>query len=107
MHSDCGGQYCGNAYRALLHQHGAVRSQHRRRECYDNAQAESLWFRFKTEELERREWAVFTDLVDAQASATSYFDYYNPRRLHSSTDCQFSYIAHQHLLQITDLSCPR
>ena len=25
-----GGQYCGNAYRALLHQHGAVRSQSRR-----------------------------------------------------------------------------
>ena len=41
VHSDCGGQYCGNAYRALLHQHGAVRSQSRRGECYDDAQAEN------------------------------------------------------------------
>ena len=51
VHSDRGGQYCGNAYRALLHQHGAVRSQSRRGECYDNAQAESLWSRLKTEVL--------------------------------------------------------
>ena len=37
VHSDRGGQYVGNAYRALLHRHGAVRSQSRRGECYDNA----------------------------------------------------------------------
>ena len=77
VHSDWGGQYGGNAYQALLHQHGAVRSQSRRGDCYDNAlpgttQAESLWSRFKTEEIERREWAVFADLADAQASATRY-----------------------------------
>lgn len=30
-------QYCGKAYRALLHQHHALRSQSRRGECYDNA----------------------------------------------------------------------
>ncbi|GAB3290580.1 hypothetical protein GCM10027511_03080 [Hymenobacter humi] len=41
VHSDRGGQYCGNAYRALLHRHGAVRTQSRRGECYDNAQAEN------------------------------------------------------------------
>ncbi len=37
VHSDRGGQYCGNACRALLHDHGAVRSQSRRGECDDNA----------------------------------------------------------------------
>ncbi len=42
VHSDRGGQYCGNAYRALLYEHGAMRSQSRRGDCYDNAQAESL-----------------------------------------------------------------
>ena len=57
VHSDRGSQYCGNAYRALLHQHGAMRSQSRRGECYDNAlpgttQAESLWSRLKTEVLD-------------------------------------------------------
>ncbi|GAC1382703.1 MAG: hypothetical protein NVSMB30_30220 [Hymenobacter sp.] len=41
VHSDRGGQYCGNAYRALLHRNGAVRSQSRRGDCYDNAQAEN------------------------------------------------------------------
>ena len=44
VHSDRGGPYCGNAYRALLHQHRAGRSQSRRGECDDNAQAEN---RFK------------------------------------------------------------
>ena len=40
VHSDRGGQYCGNAYRQLLHDHQALRSQSRRGDCYDNAQAE-------------------------------------------------------------------
>ena len=48
VHSDRGGQYCGNAYLALLHQHGAVRSQSRRGDCYDNAQAGGRWSRLKT-----------------------------------------------------------
>jgi putative transposase len=55
VHSDRGGQYCGNAYRALLHWHEALRLQSSRGKCYDNAQAESLWSRLKTEELERRD----------------------------------------------------
>ena len=41
MHSDRGGQYCGKVYRKLLHDHGAVRSQSRRGDCYYNAQAEN------------------------------------------------------------------
>jgi len=106
VHSDRGGQYCGNAYRALLHRHQAVRSQSRRGDCYDNAQAESLWSRFKTEELERREWPVFADLADAQASAATYFDYYNHQRLHSSIGYQIPYTAHQQSLQTTALNCP-
>jgi len=49
VHSDRGGQYVGNAYKALLHQAQAELSHSRRGECYDNAQAESLWSRLKTE----------------------------------------------------------
>ncbi|RFP64297.1 IS3 family transposase [Hymenobacter lapidiphilus] len=37
VHSDRGGQYCGKAYRQLLHDHQALRSQSRRGDCYDNA----------------------------------------------------------------------
>jgi putative transposase len=68
VHSDRGRQYCGKAYCKLLHDHQALRSQSRRGDCYDNAQAESLWSRLKTEVLEVRERPVFADLADAQAS---------------------------------------
>ena len=56
--------------------------------CYSwqNAQAESLWSRLKTEVLEVRERPVFTDLADAQSSVADYFEYYNHERLHSSID---------------------
>ena len=106
VHSDRGGQYCGNAYRKLLHDHQAVRSQSRRGDCYDNAQAESLWSRLKTEVLEVRERPVFADLADAQASVAEYFDYYNHERLHSSIDYQTPYYTHQQLLQLNALNCP-
>ena len=63
VHSDQGGQYVGNAYKALLRE--AKLSHNRRGECYDNVQAESLWSRLKTEELEARDWPVFANLADA------------------------------------------
>ena len=78
------GQYCARAYRALLHEHAGIWSQSRRGECYDNAQAESLWSRLKTEELEAREWPVFADLAEAQRTVAAYFYYYNHERLHSA-----------------------
>ena len=106
VHSDRGGQYCGKAYRKLLHDHQALRSQSRRGDCYDNAQAESLWSRLKTEVLELRERPVFADLADAQASVADYFDYYNHERLHSSIDYQTPYHTHQQLLQLNALNCP-
>ncbi|WP_425553675.1 integrase core domain-containing protein [Hymenobacter fastidiosus] len=55
--------------------------------------------------LELREWPVFADLADAQASVAEYFDYYNHERLHSSIGCQTPYLAHQHLLPTTALNC--
>ncbi|MGI4834954.1 MAG: IS3 family transposase [Janthinobacterium lividum] len=106
VHSNRGGQYCGKAYRKLLHDHEALRSQSRRGDCYDNAQAESLWSRLKTEVLEVRERPVFADLADAQASVADYFDYYNHERLHSSVDYQTPYHTHQQLLQLSALNCP-
>ena len=48
----------GHAYKALLRNAQARLSHSRRGECYDNAQAESLWSRLKTEELEARDWPV-------------------------------------------------
>jgi putative transposase len=100
-YSDRGGQYCGNAYRKLLHDHHAVRSQSRRGDCYDNAQAERLWSRLKTEVLEVRERPVFADLADAQASIADYFDYYNHERLYSGIDYQTPYHTHDTFFKLT------
>ena len=82
-----------------------------RANTYDNAlpgttQAESLWSRLKTKMSELREWPVFADLADAQASIADYFDCYNHDRLHSSIGYQTPYHAHQQLLQTTVLNCP-
>ena len=106
VHSDRGGQYCGNAYRALLAEQGCLRSQSRRAECLDNAQAESLWSRLKTEELEAREWPVFRDLADAQQSVATYFDYYNHDRRHSALAYQSPQTFYLQQLKNTPLNCP-
>jgi putative transposase len=98
VHSDRGGQYVGNAYKTLLRDAKAQLSHSRRGECYDNAQAESLWSRLKTELLEAREWPVFEDLADAQASVAEYFDYYNHKRRHSSIGYLKPYLFHQQQL---------
>ncbi|AWM31585.1 hypothetical protein DDQ68_01535 [Hymenobacter nivis] len=95
-----------SVYRQLLHDHQALRSQSRRGDCDDNAQAESLWSRLKTEVLELRERPVFADLADAQASVAIYFDYYNHERLHSSIAYQLPYHTHQQILQLNALNCP-
>ena len=85
----------GNAYKALLRGAKAQLSHSRRGECYDNAQTESLWSRLKTEVLEARDWPVFFDLADAQASVAEYFNYYNNDRHHSSIGYQEPYQFHQ------------
>ncbi len=105
VHSDRGGQYVGNAYKALLRDANAQLSHSRRGECYDNAQAESLCSRLKTELLELRDWPVFADLADAQASVADYFDYYNHDRRHSSIGYLKPYHFHQQqLANITQFS---
>jgi putative transposase len=55
MYSDRGSQHVGNSYKMLLRNAKAQLSHSRRGECDDNAQAESLWARLKTELLEARE----------------------------------------------------
>ncbi len=87
-----------NNYKTLLRNAKAQLSHSRRGECYDNAQAESLWARLKTELLEARKWPVFTDLADAQASVAEYFDYYNHKRRHFSIGYLKLYLFHQQQL---------
>ena len=104
IHSDRGGQYCGNTYRQQLHDHQAVRSQSRRGDCNDNAQAESLWSRLKTEVFALRERPVFADFADAQTSVADYFDYYNHEHRHSSISYLKPYRFCQQLNNVTQFS---
>lgn len=90
VHSDRGGQYCSKAYRRLLtERHFLVRTMSRRGECYDNAQAESLWSRVKTEVLLGR--SAFASVAEAQAELATYFNYYNHQRRHSALGYECSH----------------
>ena len=82
-------------YKTLLRDVKAQLSHSHRGECDANAQAERLWSCLKTELLELRDWPVFADLADAQASVADYFDYYNHKRRHSSIGYLKPYLLHQ------------
>ena len=54
MHSDGGAQYAAKRFRALLKRQKFVQSMTRKDNHYDNAYAESVFSRFKTELMVRR-----------------------------------------------------
>lgn len=82
IHSDRGSQYAANAFRALLEKNALRQSMSGKGNCYDNAQAESFFSRFKAELIED---GVFEDLKQARSEIFSYIEgYYNRVRLHSS-----------------------
>ena len=82
IHTDQGSQYASVEYRRLLYIGGLRQSMSRKGNCYDNAQAESFFSRFKTELLEN---GKFETLEQAQSEIFTYIEgYYNRIRLHSS-----------------------
>jgi len=81
VHTDRGSQYASNEYRALLRRCGLRQSMSAKGNCYDNAQAESFFSRFKTE----IDVSVFNSVAEARATAFDYIDcYYNRIRRHSA-----------------------
>lgn len=81
IHSDRGSQYAANAFRELLAKNALQQSMSGKGNCYDNAQAESFFSRFKAELMEN---GVFEDINQARLEIFSYIEgYYNLRRLHS------------------------
>jgi len=81
IHTDQGSQYASAEYRRLLYTGGFRQSMSRRGNCYDNAQAESFFSRFKAELVEN---GVFESVEDARSEVFSYIEgYYNRIRLHS------------------------
>jgi len=82
IHSDRGSQYSSKEFRKLLKRHGLRQSMSGRGNCYDNAQAESFWARFKTELVEG---GIFQSVSDARSETFSYIEgYYNRIRKHSA-----------------------
>lgn len=82
IHSDRGSQYASNGFRGLLQTNGLRQSMSAAGNCYDNAQAESFFSRFKAELIEG---GVFEDIEQARSEIFSYIEgYYNRVRLHSS-----------------------
>ena len=86
IHTDQGSQYAAVEYRRLLFINGFRQSMSRRGNCYDNAQAESFFSRFKAESVEN---GIFASVEDAKSEAFSYIEgYYNRIRLHSGLNYQ-------------------
>jgi len=82
IHTDQGSQYAAVEYRRLLYIGGFRQSMSRTGNCYDNAQAESFFSRFKAELVEN---GVFESVEQARSEIFSYIEgYYNRIRLHSS-----------------------
>lgn len=82
VHTDRGSQYSSLRFRKLLKEHGLRQSMSGRGNCYDNAQAESFFARFKTELLED---GLFESVDQARSETFSYIEgYYNRIRRHSS-----------------------
>jgi transposase InsO family protein len=82
VHTDRGGQYVAANFRALLAANRCRQSMSRRANCYDNAQAESFFSRYKAELLEG---GAFEDVAQARSETFSYIEgYYNRARRHSA-----------------------
>ena len=82
VHTDRGSQYVSTNFRHLLAAQRCRQSMSRRANCWDNAQAESLFSRYKAELLED---GVFEDTAQARSETFSYIEgYYNRVRRHSS-----------------------
>lgn len=79
-HTDRGGQYAGNRYRAVLRRAEMRQSMTEAESCYDNAFMESCFGTLKTE-LELVEYGGDPEAV---REISEYIRYYNEERRHSS-----------------------
>ena len=81
-HSDRGGQYAGNRYRAILRRANIHQSMSRAADCYDNAFMESCFGTLKRE----LEMTEYENHREAESEIAEYIRYYNFDRKHSSLE---------------------
>ena len=79
-HTDRGGQYASNRYRAVLRRADMVQSMSRADNVYDNAFMESCFGTFKTE----LEMTEYENHRSARRELIAYIDYYRKDRKHSA-----------------------
>ena len=83
-HTDRGGQYAGERYRAVLRRAGMRQSMSRADNCYDNASMESCFGTVKRElQLKPAE-----NVTSSRKQTGGFIRYYHHQRLHSSLDYQ-------------------
>ena len=81
IHTDRGSQYASGEFRRLIGRCSLRQSMSGKGNCYDNAQAESFFSRFKTE----IDSPIFASTDEARHAAFDYIDcYYNRIRHHST-----------------------
>ena len=79
-HTDRGGQYASNRYRAVLRRAAILQSMSRAGNVYDNAFMESCFGTFKTE----LEMTEYDNCWVARSAIVEYIDYYRSERKHSA-----------------------
>jgi transposase InsO family protein len=78
-HTDRGGQYAGNKYRAVLRRADCLQSMSRADNCYDNSFMESCFGTIKNE----LELTEYKSSQQASKEVAEYVRYYNTERRHS------------------------
>ena len=82
LHTDRGSKYAAVEFRRLLYIYDFRQSMSAKGNCYDNAQAESFFSRFKAELIED---GIFESIEEARSEIFSCIDgYYNRIRRHSA-----------------------
>lgn len=85
-HTDRGSTYSMQSYRETLNQYGMIFSMSRKRDCWDNAVAESFFSNLKNELIC---WRNFKTREEAKAAIFDYIEvFYNRQRLHQTLNYQ-------------------
>jgi len=80
-HTDRGSTYAMKSYRDILSRYGMISSMSRKRDCWDNAVAESFFSNLKNELIY---WYNFSTREEAKAAIFDYIEvFYNRMRRHS------------------------